>query len=434
LVVGGWSLVEGNRGWSGAGGGGCRASFTNHQPPTTNKSVPTQNDLARLPRLHQVEALLEVVGVQLMAEHLAQREARQHQLGHLVPGLVHAPAVDALHGQALEDDPVPVHARALGQDAEQGHLAAVVHRVEHVVEGVRVAAHLQTDVEAVHVQVGHHVAQRGAGDVDHAGRAHVGGELEPVVVDVGHHHVARADVLADARGHHPDRAGAGDQHVLANHVEFQRAVRGVAVGVEEGREFGRDLVGNRPQVGGRHDDVFGERAVAVDADADGVGAQVLLAGAAVAAVAADDVALGRHPLADGVTGDARPESGHAAHELVADDQALADGPLGPFVPEVDVQVGAADGGLLDPDQDLVRPWLRHRHLLHPDAPGGFALDQRLHRAAHGWRYRFGMKLLYAGLVTLPSPPAVDRHACVARGEWLDSPVSGHRPAAWPIPA
>src|SRR3546814_10135900 len=69
------------------------------------------------------------------------------------------------------------------------------------------------------------------------------------------------------------------------------------LGVEERGQLARDLVGDRPQVAGRHHDVFGERAVAVHADADGVRAQVLLAGAAVAAVAADDMALGRNPLA-----------------------------------------------------------------------------------------------------------------------------------------
>src|SRR5690606_1125645 len=126
--------------------------------------------------------------------------------------------------------------------------AAVVHRVEHVVESARVAAHLQADVETVHVQVRHYVLERGVGDVDHAGGAHVGGQLEAVVVDVGDHHVARTDVLADARGHHADRAGAGDQHVLAHDIELERAVRGVAVGVEEGGQFAGDLVGNRPQV------------------------------------------------------------------------------------------------------------------------------------------------------------------------------------------
>src|SRR5690606_9412924 len=154
--------------------------------------------------------------------------------------------------------------------------------VEHVVEGARVAAHLQADVEAFHVQLGHDVLHRGVGDVDHPGRTHVGGQLQAVVVDVGDHHVARADVLADAGGDDADRAGTGDQHVFADNVELQRAVRGVAVRVEEGGQLRRDLVRDRPQGGGRHDDVLGEGAVAVHADAAGVRAPVLASAANVA--------------------------------------------------------------------------------------------------------------------------------------------------------
>src|SRR3546814_4094471 len=80
------------------------------------------------------------------------------------------------------------------------------------------------------------------------------------------------------------------------------------------------MVGARPQVAGRHHDVFGERAVAVHADADGVRAQVLLAGAAVAAVAADDMALGRNPLADRVAAYAGSDLDDAADEFMADHQ------------------------------------------------------------------------------------------------------------------
>src|SRR3546814_11880404 len=66
--------------------------------------------------------------------------------------------------------------------------------------------------------------------------------------------------------------------------------------------------------------VFGERAVAVHADADGVRAQVLLAGAAVAAVAADDMALGRNPLADRVAAYAGSDLDDAADEFMAHHQ------------------------------------------------------------------------------------------------------------------
>jgi hypothetical protein len=123
--------------------------------------------------------------------------------------------------------------------------------------------------------------------------------------------------------------------------------------------------------------------MAVHADADGVRAQVLLAGAAVAAVPADDVAFGRDALAELVAGHARAHVDDAADELVADDQAGLDRALAPLVPLVDVQVGAADRGLLELDQHLVGADLRHRHLFHPDALAGFALDQGFHHLR--WR-------------------------------------------------
>src|SRR5690606_5197866 len=151
-----------------------------------------------------------------------------------------------------------------------------------------------------------------------------------------------------------------------------------AVRVEERGQLARDLVRDRPQVAGRHHHVVGKRAVATDADAHGVGAQVLLAGAAVAAVAADQVALGRHPLAGLVARHAWPDRRDPADELVADHQPRLDRALAPFVPQVDVQVGAADRGLFHPDQHLVRPRRGNRDFFHPHALGGLALDQRAH--------------------------------------------------------
>jgi hypothetical protein len=76
------------------------------------------------------------------------------------------------------------------------------------------------------------------------------------------------------------------------------------------------------------------------------------AGAAVAAVAADDVAFGADPLAEFVAGDAGADLHDAADEFVPDHEARLDRALTPLVPLVDVQVGAADGGLFQLDQDL----------------------------------------------------------------------------------
>src|SRR3546814_20667353 len=83
---------------------------------------PAQHDLARLPRFHQVEALLELVRRQLVAEHLAQREAVEHELCHLVPVLVHAPAVAAVEVKSLANDTVPINARPLAKRPKAGRL------------------------------------------------------------------------------------------------------------------------------------------------------------------------------------------------------------------------------------------------------------------------------------------------------------------------
>ncbi len=92
-------------------------------------------------------------------------------------------------------------------------------------------------------------------------------QLETVVVDVGDDDVARADVAADRGGHDADRAGAGDQHVLADQIERQRGVGGVAERVEDRGDLVGDCVGQLEHVGRRHHQVLGEAARPVDADA-----------------------------------------------------------------------------------------------------------------------------------------------------------------------
>src|SRR5260370_41936430 len=99
------------------------------------------------------------------------------------------------------------------------------------------------------------------------------------------------------------------------------------------------------------------------------------AGTAVAAMAAGDVAFGRYPVAQLIIVDARSHLDDAAHELMADDQPGGDRALGPLVPIVDMQIGAADRRLLDLDQHLVGADFGHRHLFHPDALHRLALAQ-----------------------------------------------------------
>ena len=129
----------------------------------------------------------------------------------------------------------------------------------------------------------------------------------------------------------------------------------------------------------RDAEVLRERAGPVDADALRVLAEVPAAREAVAADAADDVALAVDQVALLEALDGGAHLLDHPDELVADDHRRLDGLLGPVVPVVDVDVGAADRGLLDPDQDVVRARHRHGDLGQLEARAGPHLGKGFHR-------------------------------------------------------
>jgi hypothetical protein len=149
--------------------------------------------------------------------------------------------------------------------------------------------------------------------------------------------------------------------VLADQVEGERRVGRVAQRVEDRRHLVGDVVGQVVGVHGRDREILGESARPVDPDAQGVGAEVAPPGAAVAALAAGDVALARDPVARLEAGDFAADLGDHAAELVAHGHGHGDGLARPFVPVVDMHVGAADRGLADLDQEIVGPDPRLRH-------------------------------------------------------------------------
>ena len=116
-----------------------------------------------------------------------------------------------------------------------------------------------------------------------------------------------------------------------------------------------------------------ERAGTVDTDTNSVAAQMAAAGTAVAAVAARDVPFARHAVADRQAANLGAHLNDAAAIFVADGHRDRDGLLGPGVPLVNVHVGAADRGLGDLDQHIVRADLGLRYIVQPDAGGCFFL-------------------------------------------------------------
>lgn len=237
------------------------------------------------------------------------------------------------------------------------------------------AGHFEADVEAFpHAEVFHEVVEIGLARVDGGGCAHLAGDVEAVGIEVGDDDVAGAGVLGDADGHAADGTGAGDDNVLAVKVEGEGGVGGVAEGVEAGEDVEGDVGIAAPDVGSGDDEVVGERAVAVDADAEGVRAEVAGAGEAVAAVSADDVAFAGDEGFEFPAADVFADGFDVADVFVADDHGGFDGGGGPVVPLVDVDVRPADGGLEDFDPYVVGAGFRDGKVVpefESGAGGGF---------------------------------------------------------------
>src|SRR6266853_1265110 len=101
-------------------------------------------------------------------------------------------------------------------------------------------------------------------------------------------------------------------------------------------------------------------------------------GEAVAAAPTDDVPLGSHDLAGVDRRHSITQLHNLADELVADDQRGMDRRLGPLVPGLDVQVGAADARAHDADQHLAGTGLRIGYVPQPQARRRLRFDERLH--------------------------------------------------------
>src|SRR5438105_11322147 len=91
-----------------------------------------------------------------------------------------------------------------------------------------------------------------------------------------------------------------------------------------------------------------------------------------------DVALGADDLAGKDRRDALAQFDDLADELVPNHQWRVDGVLRPLVPAVDVEVGAADAGAEDADQNLARTRLRLRDVLQPESGLGLCFDECFH--------------------------------------------------------
>ena len=211
--------------------------------------------------------------------------------------------------------------------------------------------------------------------------AHLGGEIQAELIDVRDHDVARAAVARNRHRHDADGSRAGDEHVLADDVEGERRVRGVAERVEDRGDFVVDGGRELEDVGRGQGQILRERSGAVHADALRVAAKMPAPRAAVAAMSAGDVSLAGHPIAGLDAAHLAADLDDLARILVTDGHRHRNGLLRPRIPVVDVHVGAADGGAVHLDEHVVVTDRGLRHVLHPDAGFRASLDQCFHEPA-----------------------------------------------------
>ena len=223
-------------------------------------------------------------------------------------------------------------------------------------------------------------AQRAFGYVESDRRAQLLREIQTERIHVGDHHEARAGVLRDRRCHQSNGAGAGDQHVFAEHGKRQRGVDGVSERIENRGDIQIDGGSVTPDVGHRQNDKFGKRSGPIHADSLRMRAQMAAAGQAVPAAAADDVALAADDVAGMKIVDVGADLDDLAYEFMADRHGHGDGALRPFVPFINMHVGAADAGAADADEHVVDSGPRGFDIFEPQAGLALALDDGLHRS------------------------------------------------------
>jgi hypothetical protein len=114
-----------------------------------------------------------------------------------------------------------------------------------------------------------------------------------------------------------------------------------------------DRVIEMPHVRGGHCDVLGEAAVAIDADDLRERTHVRVTRAAQQTSTVYDVTLGGDAIAFLNIGDESSDLDYVAGEFMSDDEWRLAAAAGPLIPVVDVNVGAADSGAANFDQNFI---------------------------------------------------------------------------------
>src|SRR5208282_2922465 len=112
-------------------------------------SIWINQDFTRLSRLQPLHRLRKILHCNAVRNYRMQIElAILEQRSHLIPGLVHAAAINALNRDALENNVFrKIQRDGLGSETEKGNASAAPHNVESCSNGVGMTGHFQHRVD-----------------------------------------------------------------------------------------------------------------------------------------------------------------------------------------------------------------------------------------------------------------------------------------------
>ncbi len=255
----------------------------------------------------------------------------------------------------------------------------MTHISQHIAKGRGVAGHFQADIEAfVHSQLRLDLCEVLFAHIDRQGDSHFSREIEAVIIDVRDDHIARASVPHDGGGHDADGAGARDEHIFAEHRKGKGGVHRIAEWIKYGSDIAVDVVVVDPDVGHGQGEVFRKRARTVDPDTFGIRAEMPPAGQAVAAMATDHVAFAADDLTREKVFDVGANFYDLANKFVADHEGNRNCFTSPLVPFINMDIGPADAGAIDSDENVTDADFRFRDVFQPEARFGFSFNEGFH--------------------------------------------------------
>ena len=249
----------------------------------------------------------------------------------------------------------------------------------HITECNRCSGHLKSDIETTNAQLLHGSCNGLAFScVDSQCGSHLTRNVKTVFAKVCHYDVFCSCKLGYGRGHGSNQTCTRNEDILAKKGEAECSMGCISKGVHDGGHVVADTVIKFHDIALRNAKVFCKGTLTVYTHTNAVFADVLQTTTAIAAMTAGYMALTGDTVAHLDVAYTHTYLFHCTHILVADGHRCLDGFLTPFVPFIDVEIGSADSGFTDFDEDVVDSNLGNGNFFHPYSLGGFFLYQCFH--------------------------------------------------------